>query len=157
MWHAHLARDSRARRPCHFFKRESGDAVSRVAAGSKRGAEETYCRVPALVELLTSRLNVAPLSKCRLPVLRLSVEPPSAEALVDCVICKPLSGPVRLAAVLVVAPTVLPTALVVVPATLPTVEVVVLTAPPTVFPTPPSNPPLVEDRVVVLVLDDAIV
>ena len=111
----------------------------------------------ALVELLTSRLNVAPLSRRRLPVLRLSVEPPSAEALVDCVICKPLSEPVRLPAVLVVAPTVLPTALVVVPATLPAVEVVVLTAPPTVFPTPVSNPPVPEDRVVVLVLDDDIV
>ena len=113
--------------------------------------------MPALVELLTSRLNVAPLSSRKLPVLRLSVEPPSAEALVDCVICKALSEPVRLPAVLVVAPTVLPTALVVVPATLPTVEVVVLTAPPSVFPAPPSNPPLPEDRVLVLVLVDDIV
>lgn len=46
-----------------------------------------------------------------------------------------------LAAVLVVAPTVLPTALVVLPATLPTVEVVVFTTPPAVLPTPPSKPP----------------
>ena len=124
-------------------EKESGDAVSRVAAEVARECGgKTYCGVPALVELLTSRLNVVPLSRRRLPVLRLSVEPPSAEALVDCVICKPLSEPVRLPAVLVVAPTVLPTALVVVPATLPTVDVVVLTAPPTVLPTPPSNPPL---------------
>src|SRR5882672_7852598 len=95
-----------------------------------------YGLVPALVELLTARLKVVPLSKRRLRPVRLSVDPPSAEAPLDCVICNPLREPVRfpvaLAAVLVVAPTVLPTALVVVPATLPTVEVVVFTTPPAV-------------------------
>ena len=69
------------------------------------------------------------------------MDPPSAEALLDWVICKPRSEPVRLPAVFVVAPTVLPTALVVVPATLPTADVVVFTTAPTVLPTPPNKPP----------------
>src|SRR5688500_7274224 len=77
-WHAHLARDHGRDARATSLK-ESGDAVCRVAAGSKRGREKNYCRVPALVELLTSRLNVTPLSSRTFPVLRLSVEPPSAE------------------------------------------------------------------------------
>ena len=38
---------------------------------------------PALVELLTARLNVVPLSSRRLPPVRLSVDPPCAEPLPD--------------------------------------------------------------------------
>src|SRR5258707_10654536 len=90
-----------------------------------------YGPLPALVELLTARLKVVPLSKRRLLPLKLSVDPPWAEASLDCVICNPLRAPVRfaplLAAVLVVAPAVLPTAFVVLPATLPPVEVLVFT------------------------------
>src|SRR5258707_3010525 len=99
-----------------------------------------------MVELLTARLKVVPLSRWRLRPLKLRVDPPSAEALLDWVICNPRREPVRLPVVLptvlVVAPTVLPTAPVVVPATFPTVEVVVSATPPTVLPTPPSSPPL---------------
>jgi len=68
-------------------------------------------------------LKVVPLSKRRLPPVKLKVEPPSTEALLDWEICNPLSDPVRFPAVLVVVPTVLPTALVVVPPTFPTLDV----------------------------------
>src|SRR5258708_38721535 len=101
--------------------------------------------LPAFALPLINRLKVVPLSKRRLPPVRLSVEPPDAEALPDCVICSPRSVPPRFpvvfAVALVVVPTVLPTAVVAPPATLPTVDVVVFTPPPTVLPTPPSNPP----------------
>lgn len=63
---------------------KSGDADDAPPLRLAREARgKPYCRVPALVELLTSKLKVAPLSRRRLPVLRLSVDPPSAEALVD--------------------------------------------------------------------------
>lgn len=77
-----------------------------------------------------------------MPPLRLSVDPPLAEALPDSLICKPLRGPVRFPAVRVVAPTVLPTAVVDPPTTFPAVVVVVFKTLPAVLPTPPSRPPL---------------
>jgi len=40
MWHAHLARDFTGEPPVPLLKKKSGGAVSRVAAGSQRGAEE---------------------------------------------------------------------------------------------------------------------
>ena len=86
-------------------------------------------------------MKVVPLSNRTFPPLRLSVEPPSAEVLLVCVICSPCNDPVVFATVVFVAPTVLPTALVVPPATLPTVAAVVFATPPTVFVTPPSRPP----------------
>ncbi len=95
--------------------------------------------------LAIDKLKVVPLSRRTSPPFKLSVEPPEADALFDCVICKPLKllvkFPVVFTVALVVAPTVLPAALVVLPVTLPTVDVVVLTTPPTVLPAPPSKPP----------------
>ena len=96
-------------------------------------------------EPLIRRLNVVPLSNRRLPPLRLSVDPPWAEALPDGETETPLSvfpaAPVvsrtTPVVVLTVLPTVFPTALVVLPARLPAVFV----TPPTVLPTPPSRPP----------------
>ena len=101
--------------------------------------------LPALVLLAMDKLKVVPLSRRTSPPFKLRVEPPEADVLLDCVICKPRKFPVKFPAVfavaLVVAPTVLPAALVVLPATLPTVDVVVFTTPPTVLPTPPGKPP----------------
>lgn len=89
-------------------------------------------------EPLIKRLKVVPLSSRRLPLFKLSVEPPSAEALAPGESCTPRAV-LRAALVVVLTelPTAFPTVLVVFPATLPTV----LVAPPTVLPTPPNKPP----------------
>jgi hypothetical protein len=86
-------------------------------------------------------LNVVPFSSLRFPPFKDRVEPPLAEASVDCSTCtRPKEftvDPTVEPAVFVTPPTVEAAVF----ATPPTVEVVVFTTLPAVEVTPPSNPP----------------
>ena len=127
-------------------RRHGSFRIAAFGISSRPGPERVdYWLLFRLAEPLIRRLKVVPLSSFRFPLPRLSVEPPSAEALPEDEIWIPLSAPTVLPVVFwtlrVVLPAVFPTALVVLPTTLPTVDAVVLVTPPTVLPTPPSKPP----------------
>ena len=72
-------------------KTKRGDANRfRIAAFAtarrRQGSASKIYGFRVLDELLIARLKVVPLSKRRLPPVRLSVDPPSADALLDCAI-----------------------------------------------------------------------